>query len=384
MIAAPRGPIRAGMIGGGEGAFIGQYHRMAMRLSGRYELVAGAFSSDAAKAAANAALLGVDRDRSYEDFAAMAAAEAARSDGIEAVAIVTPNHLHLRAAEAFLAAGIPVFCEKPLATCFAEAQALARAHTAAGVAFGVAHTYAGYAMVRHARTLVAQGAIGEVRGIQVEYVQGWLSDAIERGGNKQASWRTDPAIGGAGGLLGDIGTHAFHLAEYVTGLRCTALAADLSNFVEGREVPDDARLLLRFEGAARGMLWASQVAIGNANALRLRVMGTRGSLDWRQEHPNDLVVTNADGVVQTLARGAGAAAPGLTGLPSGHPEGFIEALAQLYGDFADWVVAGEPGDEQDTRPGQLPTLADGLRGMAFIEAALASGRADGAWASIAA
>ncbi len=369
--------IRLGMVGGGEGSFIGAAHRMAARLDDQFELVAGAFSSTPERAHASAAALHIARDRSYASYAEMARAEAQRPDGIDAVAIVTPNHLHVPVARAFVAQGIHVICDKPLATSLAEAQSLAQQVQQAGVLFLLTHTYSGYPMVRQARELVAQGAIGDVRIVQVEYVQDWLGEPIEQRGNKQAAWRNDPKQAGPAGALGDIGTHAYHLAGYVSGLKLQALAAELSTFVPGRALDDHVQVMLRYEGGARGMLWASQVASGSRNGLRLRVYGSTGSLQFDQEKPEELWLTRPGQPSQCLYRGVPAlpgAVPVAHRIPAGHPEGYLEAFAQLYRDFARaWR------GEADV---VLPGLPDGLAGMAFIEAVLRSHRDGMRWVSL--
>lgn len=378
MTASDHTPIPIGMVGGGEGAFIGAIHRMAMRLTGQFQLVAGAFSSDPGRAAASAAATGVAADRSYASFAEMAVVEKSRPDGIRAVVIAAPNDVHHAAARVFLDHAFDIFCEKPLAVDTAQAADLVERAAASGAVFGVAHTYAGYAMVRHARQLIRSGQIGAVRSVMVEYPQAWLSTAVEKDGNRQAAWRTDPGRSGPGGALGDIGTHAFHLAEFVTGLRCEALAADLSTFVDGRRVDDETRMMLRFAGGARGMLWASQVAIGCANALQIRIFGSAGSLAWAQERPNELRVGELGGATRIIDRGASGVPAGVAALPDGHPEGYIEAFAQLYDDFSALIRSRV---EQRDVPQEilLPGVEDGRRGMEFIEAAIRSHRADGVW-----
>jgi predicted dehydrogenase len=378
--AAPS-PIRLGMVGGGEGAFIGAVHRVAARLDGHYQLVAGALSSTAEKARRSGAALGLDPARSYADFASMAEAEAARPDGIEVVSIVTPNHVHVPAALAFLERGVHVICDKPLATSLDEARRLEEPLRRSGLVFCLTHNYTGYPMVRQARAMVASGELGAVRVVQVEYAQDWLSTKLEDTGQKQAAWRVDPARAGAGGALGDIGTHAFQLASFVTGLACEAVLADLSTFVPGRRLDDDARILLRYAGGAKGMLWASQVAPGNENALTLRVYGERGGLEWRQEHPNQLRFAPLGQPPRIIARAAPGAWPEaarVSRIPSGHPEGYLEAFATIYTEAARAIRARRAGDapaEGVTFPG----IADGLAGMAFVEAAVRSSRAGATW-----
>jgi predicted dehydrogenase len=374
--------LRLGMVGGGRGAFIGAVHRIAARLDDRYELVAGALSRDPANATASAADLHIAPDRAYIDFRAMAAAEAARADGIDVVAIVTPNAAHHAIAKAFLASGIHVICDKPLTTTLADALDLVQAVRASGNVFALTHNYTGYPMVRQARAMVEAGELGAVRVVQAEYPQDWLSTALEATGQKQAAWRTDPAQAGAAGSLGDLGTHAHNIAEFVTGLRLDAVSADLSTFVAGRRVDDHAQVMLRFAGGARGLLWSSQVCPGNENALRLRVYGEKAGLEWAQEHPNQLRFAPLGEAPRTLARGVGALSPAAahaTRIPSGHPEGYLEAFAQLYRDAAEQISARIEGRAPDPASGLVPTVEDGARGIKFLEAAIASSRAGGAW-----
>ena len=368
--------IRLGMVGGGEGAFIGAVHRIAARLDDRFELVAGAFSSDAERARRSAEALGVTR--AYDDFETMAREEVARPDGIEAVAIVTPNHLHWPAAKPFLRAGVHVICDKPMTSNVEDARIMAEAVRAAPGLFVLTHNYSGTPMVRHARAMVRDGTIGEVRVVQVEYPQDWLSREVD---DKQAAWRTDPARSGAGGAIGDIGTHAHHLAGYVTGLRAEALLADLQTFVPGRRLDDNAHVLLRYAGGARGVLWCSQVAPGNENALRLRVYGTEGGLEWAQEEPNHLWHAPLGEPKRLLTRGSAAAsedAARLSRIPAGHPEGYLEAFANLYSEAAELIQARREGRE----PGpavHAPGVEDGLAGVLFVDACVRSAREGGVW-----
>ena len=368
-------PIRLGMVGGGQGAFMGQVHRIAARLDGRYQLVAGALSSRADVSLASGRALGLDPARVYVDFAEMARSEAARADGIEAVAIVTPNHLHFAPAKVFLEAGIHVICDKPLTARMDEAAALSEIAAGAEARFLLTHTYAGYPLVRQARAMVEAGELGQIRFVEARYAQDWLTEPTGDG-NKQAAWRTDPAKAGAGGAIGDIGTHAWHLARFVTGLELEAVAADLAAFVPGRRVDDHAQAMLRFRGGAKGMFWVSQVAVGSENALSLRVVGEKASLEWAQEDPNRLCFARFGYPKQTLTRGGpapGGAIPGR--IPPGHPEGYLEAFSALYDDFATVIRGGTP-------PVPLPSVADGLDGMRFISACLASSAADAAWTTL--
>jgi len=372
--------LRLGMVGGGQGAFIGAVHRIAARLDDRYELVAGAFSSDPARARASAAELHVAPDRAYATWQEMAARESARPDGVEVVAIVTPNHLHAGPTIAFLEAGIHVICDKPLCHTMDAAEEVARAAAASTARLALTHNYTGYPMVRQARAMVAEGALGAIRVVQVEYAQDWLTQALEETGQKQAAWRTDPARSGAAGSVGDIGTHAFNLAEFVTGLRVESLAAQLAAFVPGRRLDDNAQMLLKFGGGAQGMLWCSQVAPGNENALRLRVYGEAGGLEWAQEQPNLLLHTPFGEPPRMIRRGgAGASqeAAQATRIPSGHPEGYLEAFAQIYRDFADQIIQAPAG------PGApVPGIEEGLRGMRFISAAVISSRLGATWVPV--
>uniref|UniRef100_E1TAW2 Oxidoreductase domain protein n=1 Tax=Burkholderia sp. (strain CCGE1003) TaxID=640512 RepID=E1TAW2_BURSG len=376
--------LRLGMVGGGQGAFIGAVHRLAARLDDRFELVAGALSSDPQRARASAAEVGIAR--SYDDWREMARAEAAREDGIDAVAIVTPNHLHAPVATAFLEAGIHVVCDKPLAVSLAEGEALAKLAREKNRLFALTHTYSGYPLVRHAREMIEAGEIGQIRVVQVEYAQDWLAEPVENGGlNKQAGWRTDPALAGPAGCLGDIGTHAYHLASFVTGMTPVALSAELHTFVPGRRIDDHAQAMLRYANGARGMLWASQVASGAENALRLRVYGTRAGLAFDQEQPNELWFTPLGGAAQRLtrARVSGASAAHATRVPAGHPEGYLEAFAQLYKDAALQIEALNEGRALPAESLLLTTVEDGVAGLRFIDAMLASSAADGQWREIA-
>ena len=377
---APRPPrLRLGMVGGGRDAFIGAVHRIAARMDGDFDLVAGAFSADPAKALASAADLGVPR--AYASFADMAAREARRKDGIDAVAIVTPNHMHAPVALQFLRRGIHVICDKPLTATLPEAKRLAKAARASGVVFALTHNYTGYPMIRQARAMIAAGELGALRLVQVEYAQDWLTEPVA---NKQADWRTDPARSGAGGSTGDIGTHAFNLATFVTGLTLDRLAADLTAFVPGRRVDDNAHVMMRFEGGARGMLWCSQVAPGNENALRLRVYGSKGGLEWAQEDPNRLWFTPFGQPKRLITRGGAGAGPEaarLTRVPAGHPEGYLEGFANIYAEAARAIRAaktGTPLPEGTVFPG----LREGLEGVAFVDACLRSSARNGAWVGL--
>ncbi|SAK52395.1 oxidoreductase domain-containing protein [Caballeronia glebae] len=375
--------IRLGMVGGGEGAFIGAVHRIAARLDDGYELVAGAFSSDAVRSRASGAMLGIDALRTYASWQAMLDAERNRSDGIDAVAIVTPNHLHARIARDCLEAGLHVLCDKPLAATLDETVELARLARASDRLFCVTYTYCGYPLVRHARDMVAAGALGEIHSIQVRYAQDWLSEPLEASGHRQAAWRSDPAQAGEGGCIADIGTHAYHLARFVSGLNAQALLADLAHVVPGRRLDDNAHVLLRYANGARGMLWASQTAPGNANNLQLAVYGSRGGLTWRQEEPDELWFAPLGKSMRLIRRGApelSASATTGTRVPMGHPEGYLEAFANLYRDFAVAIHAQRAECGKDMPA--FPNIDDGLDGMRFVHTALASSRAGGVWLSL--
>lgn len=377
--------LRYAMVGGGRDAFIGAVHRHAMALDGQYELVAGALSSSPERARASGRDLGLADDRNHGRWQDLLADERARADGerAELVVIVTPNHLHFEPARAFVDAGFHVVCDKPLVHTTAQAEALAALVAERGTLFAVTYNYTGYPMVREARERVRAGAIGAVRKVVVEYHQGWLAGALEHGDNKQSEWRKDPARGGPAGAMADIGSHAENLVAVVTGLELESLCADLSAFGPGRVLDDDAGLLLRFAGGARGVMSASQIAAGNENDLRLRVFGERGMLDWRQEEPNVLVHAPVDGPPCRLTRNS----PGLSDaarracrLPPGHPEGFIEAFANLYqGVAADLRLRAAQGRPASADEADYPRIADGVRGVRFIEKAVASAASDRKW-----
>jgi predicted dehydrogenase len=370
------------MVGGGEGAFIGAVHRIAARLDDHYTLLAGALSSSAPKSIRSGEAIGLKRV--YPNYTIMAQAEAAREDGIEAVAIVTPNSMHAPVAQAFLKAGIHVICDKPVTTSLKDAlrlQSIARKH---GRIFALTHNYTGYPMVRQARRMVSDGMLGEIRVVQVEYAQDWLTERLEATGQKQAAWRSDPKRNGVGGCIGDIGTHAYNLADYITGLQVTELCAELSTFVKGRTLDDDVQVMLRYANGARGLLWASQVAPGNENNLHIRVFGSKGGLEWKQEHPNHLHWSPFGQATQLITRGGSAAnadAARVTRIPSGHPEGYLEGFATLYSEIAQAIRAARPGpgESKPDAAANFPTIADGVKGMAFIEAAVKSSAKGGRW-----
>lgn len=384
------GPIRYGMVGGGQGAFIGGVHRIAARIDGEFNLVAGALSSDPARAKASGKELGIAAARCYGSFEEMAKAEAARPDGIEAVAIVTPNHMHWPAAKAFLEAGIHVICDKPLTSTLADAKKLAALVEKSGKLFILTHNYTGYPMVRQAREMVAKGQLGDLRIVQAEYPQDWLTDSIEKTGQKQAAWRVDPTKSGAGGATGDIGTHAYNLARFVSGLELDSLSADLSAFGPGRQLDDNANIMLRFKPAgkapaARGMIWASQVAPGHENGLKLRVYGTKGGLEWVQADPNYLWFTPYGQPKQLITRagaGAGPAAARVSRVPSGHPEGYLEGFANIYAEAARAIRAARKKGGKLPRDVVFPTVQDGVEGVAFVEACVKSSKKNAAWTKL--
>jgi predicted dehydrogenase len=370
------------MVGGGNDAFIGGVHRIAARLDGRFQLVAGALSSTAEKAQASGAALGLDPARTYDDFKAMAIREARLKDGIEAVAIVTPNHVHYAAAREFLKRGIHVICDKPLTSTLADAKKLVKAAHDSDALFVLTHNYTGYPLRRQARQRIAEGVLGKIRVVQVEYAQDWLTKAEDF---KQAAWRTDPAKSGAGGSTGDIGTPAFNLASFVTGLELETLSADLQAFVSGRQLDDNAHVMMRFTGGARGMLWCSQIAPGNENGLRLRIYGENGGLEWAQENPNQLWYTPLGEPKRLLTRGgAGSndAATRVTRIPAGHPEGYLEGFATIYREAADAITAHRAGRDVPTDV-LYPTVEDGLKGVQFVDACVRSSKRDGAWVKLA-
>jgi predicted dehydrogenase len=377
--------LRLGMVGGGQGAFIGAVHRIASRLDDRWQLVAGALSSDAERARASGEALLLPPDRVYPDFQTMADAETQRSDPIDAVAIVTPNHMHAAPARAFLQAGIHVICDKPLTISRQEAEELAKLAAETGLILAVTHNYTGHPLVRQARHMVQSGELGKIRVVQVEFAQDWLATKLEDSGQKQASWRVDPAVSGPGGSIGDIGTHAFNLAEFITGAKVQSLAADLHTFVAGRQLDDNAHMMLRFADGARGMLWCSQVAVGRENGLVIRVYGEKGGLEWHQEQPNTLMFAPLGEPPRMIRRngaGADSVSQAASRVPAGHPEGYLEAFAQIYSDVAEQITARLEGRAPDKLALQAPTVEHGVRGVRFIEAAVQSSAADGEWVEL--
>jgi len=375
-------PLRLGMVGGGRGAFIGAVHRMAARFDRRFDLVAGALSSDVDVARASARDLGIQPDRAYADFVEMARREADRKDGIEAVAIVTPNHLHFPACKAFLAAGIHVICDKPLSVTIDEALQLDALVEKTGLVFVLTQNNTGYPMVRQARQMVREGLLGTLRLVRVSYVQDWLTAPLEHEGHKQAAWRMNPNQAGIAGAVADLGVHAFNLVEFITGLKLDALCADLQSFGAGRTLDDNANILLRYAEGVRGTMWISQVAPGHNNALTVGIYGDRGGLEWNGEANDYLRFTPMGEPPRIITRGgAGAndAAAQATRLPSGHPEGYVEGFANIYSGAADLILAHRAGTPIESA---VPGVAAGLSGMRFIMACVASSKAGSAWTKL--
>ncbi len=375
--------LRYGMIGGGRGAFIGAIHRLAAQMDGQAELVSGAFSSDAARSKDSGADLFLNPARVYGSYAEMAAAESARpaGDRLDFIVIVTPNHQHFPPSKLFLEAGFNVVCDKPVTFDLKEAKALQKIVAKSGKIFALTHNYTGNVMVKQARELVRAGKLGAIRKIVVEYPQGWLSTALEQTGQKQAGWRTDPKRSGAAGCIGDIGTHAENLARYITGLGIESLCADLTTFVPGRLLDDDGNILVRYHGGAKGVLHASQISVGEENNLNIRVYGTKAGLEWKQEHPNQLVVKYPDKPAETWGRGNGYIAPAaarFTRTPSGHPEGYLEAFGNIYKDVFR-AIRAEVSGKKPPKDLDFPTIADGVEGMAFIETVVKSSKAGAKW-----
>ena len=374
--------IRIGMVGGGKDAFIGGVHRIALRLDGYYELIAGSFSSNFDNSRKTGKSLGLAENRIYETYQEMAEKEFARSDGIDVVSIVTPNHLHVPIAKIFADKGIHVICDKPLALSSEEAIDLKNIVENKKIIFALTHNYTGYPMVRHARSLIRKGNLGSIRVVQAEYPQDWLTTKAEDSGLKQAEWRTDPKRSGNGGCIGDIGTHAFNLIRFITGLKVEELSADIHTFVKGRLVDDNAQIMLRFEGGAKGAIWSSQVAVGNENNLKIRVFGENGGLEWRQEDPNYLHFTKFGHPTQRFTRGSGSAseeANNITRIPAGHPEGYLEGFANIYSDVSKKLFALINNQKYDPSNDCYPTIYDGVEGMKFIETVLESSNNNCKW-----
>ena len=374
--------IRIGMVGGGKDAFIGGVHRIALRLDGYYELVAGSFSSNFDNSKETGKDLGLAEDRIYKTYQEMAEKESSRSDAIDVVAIVTPNHLHVPIAKIFAEKGIHIICDKPLALSSKEAISLKNIVESKKLIFALTHNYTGYPMVRHARSLIQKGDLGSIRVIQAEYPQDWLTTKAEDSGLKQAEWRTDPKRSGGGGCIGDIGTHAFNLIRFITGLEVDELSADIHTFVKGRLLDDNAQIMLRFKGGAKGAIWSSQVAVGNENNLKIRVFGENGGLEWRQEDPNYLYYTKFVHPTQRVTRGSNSAseeANNVTRVPPGHPEGYLEGFANIYSDVCKSLFAQINNQNYDQSNDCYPTIYDGVEGMRFIETVLESSKNNSKW-----
>ena len=374
--------IRIGMVGGGKDAFIGGVHRIALRLDGYYELVAGSFSSNFDNSKKTGKDLGLAEDRIYKTYQEMAEKESSRSDAIDVVAIVTPNHLHVPIAKIFAEKGIHIICDKPLALSSKEAISLKNIVESKKLIFALTHNYTGYPMVRHARSLIQKGDLGSIRVIQAEYPQDWLTTKAEDSGLKQAEWRTDPKRSGGGGCIGDIGTHAFNLIRFITGLEIEELSADIHTFVKGRLLDDNAQIMLRFKGGAKGALWSSQVAVGNENNLKIRIYGENGGIEWRQEDPNYLYYTEFGHPTQRVTRGSGNVskeAKDVTRIPPGHPEGYLEGFANIYNDVYKKLYAQINNQNYDDSNDCYPTINDGVEGMRFIETVLESSKNNSKW-----
>ena len=374
--------IRIGMVGGGKDAFIGSVHRIALRLDGYYELVAGSFSSDFENSKETGKNLGLENDRIYKTYQEMAEKESTRADGIDVVSIVTPNHLHVPIAKIFAENGIHIICDKPIGMSSKEAIDLKKVIESKKLIFALTHNYTGYPMVRHARSLVQKGDLGSLRVIQAEYPQDWLTTKAEDSGLKQAEWRTDPNRSGAGGCIGDIGTHAYNLIRFITGLEVDEISADIHTFVEGRKVDDNAQIMLRFKGGAKGSIWSSQVAVGNENNLKIRIYGENAGIEWRQEDPNYLSYTKFGSPAQNITRGSNITsdeAKNVTRIPQGHPEGYLEGFANIYSDVYKELSANIDRQGYDKSNNCYPTIDDGIDGMKFIENVIKSSKNNSKW-----
>jgi predicted dehydrogenase len=377
--------VRLGMVGGGPGSNIGETHRYAARLDDRYTLVTGVFASDAERSRDFADTLGIASDRRYASWQEMAEQEARRADGIEVVSIMTPNNSHYAIARAFLEQGIDVICDKPLTTDVEQALALKHLVDQQGLVFGVTYNYSGYPMVRQARAMIRNSELGVIRLVQVEHASGWASTLLEAEGHKQAVWRTNPRVAGKSSVVGDLGTHAHHLARFITGLEISEVSAELSSIVPGRQADDNAHIKLRFNNGAKGMMWVSMVATGHLHGQRIRVYGEKASLEWVQEQPEELILRPIAGPHQILARGSGWLSPAsrrASRLWPGHPEGFLAAFANIYADIADAVIARRDGVEADSLAYSFPTVEDGLLGVQFVDAVVASHQQDGRWVDV--
>jgi predicted dehydrogenase len=374
--------LRLGMVGGGRGAFIGAVHRMAARLDDKFTLVAGALSSNAENAKASASDLGIAPDRAYADFEEMAEKEGKRDDGIDVVSIVTPNHLHFKACKAFLAAGIHVICDKPLTLTLKESIELVKIAKKSGLVFALTQNNTGYPLVRQARQMIKDGTLGDIQVIHASYIQDWLTTPLDQQGQKQAVWRTDPNQNGAGGSIGDIGVHAFNLAAFISNLELDSVCADLKSFVPGRKLDDNANVLLRYKGGANGNLWTSQIAVGNFNRLAIKIYGTKGGIEWCGEDNDNLTYAPFGQPVQQITRGGPGTLPvaaHATRMPPRHPEGYIEGFANVYSNAAELIWAAKDKRKPDPLCMDVPTVEDGARGLAFIEACVESSRKGGVW-----
>ncbi len=377
--------LKLGMVGGGSGAFIGEVHRIASRIDDRFELVAGAFSSNPEKAQASGRDIGIADERNYKDYLEMVEKELIREDKIDVVAIVTPNHMHHPIAKAFMEKGFNIICDKPLAMNVNQCEELIKCKKDNNVLFALTHNYTGYPMIRNARALCKRGDLGEIRIIQAEYAQDWLTEDLENrindGGNKQASWRTDPNQSGAGGCIGDIGTHAYNLIRFITDLNTEEISAELTSFVPGRKLDDNAQISLRFKGGAKGTIWSSQVAPGNENHLQIRIYGNKAGLEWCQEDPNYLYFTKFGEPKQKITRGGSGAmsdAGDVTRIPAGHPEGYLEGFANIYTDVANALIDRKNGKFNEENH-HFPSVEDGLEGIKFIERSIASSSSNSSW-----
>ena len=374
-----------GMVGGGQGAFIGDVHRKAAQFDGKNTIVAGCFSRDYHNTLQTGAMLGIDESRLYKTYEEMALAEGKRADKIDFVVIVTPNNLHYPTAKAFLEQGINVVCDKPLTPEVAQAEELATLAKERGVFFCVTYTYTGYPMVKHAREMIRRGDLGEIRFVNAEYPQDWLATPLETSGQKQAAWRTDPAQTGKSNCVGDIGSHVENMASYMTGLTITSLCARLDTFVPGRILDDNASIMINYASGAKGLYWSSQIAVGHDNGLRIRVYGTKASIEWAQENPNYLKVSYLDKGTEMLSRGRNKLYPhaaSYSRIPSGHPEGYFEAFANIYNTFSKALLKKKAGEALTDDDLDFPTVQDGISGVKFIDACVASSQKGAVWLEV--
>lgn len=374
-----------GMVGGGQGAFIGDVHRKAAQFDGKNTIVAGCFSRDYQNTLQTGAMLGIDESRLYKTYEEMAIAEGKRADKIDFVVIVTPNNLHYPTAKAFLEQGINVVCDKPLTPEVAQAEELAKLAQERGVFFCVTYTYTGYPMVKHAREMIKRGDLGEIRFVNAEYPQDWLATPLETSGQKQAAWRTDPAQTGKSNCVGDIGSHVENMASYMTGLSIKSLCARLDTFVPGRILDDNASIMINYSSGAKGLYWSSQIAVGHDNGLRIRVYGTKASIEWAQENPNYLKVSYLDKGTEMLSRGRDKLYPhaaSYSRIPSGHPEGYFEAFANIYNTFSKALLKKKAGEALTEDDLDFPTVQDGINGVKFIDACVASSQKGAVWLEV--